>query len=122
MAHSILHFSAGLAVGTIGLFPVLAAKLKRYHGTKAVILARWLLLAYALGAWAVIPGIIPHLGLSGAFWSGWWMNIFVFHPLIDRLKSGGMLEGTLLFLSCAAFQYLVLLIVLRRSRMENITR
>jgi hypothetical protein len=44
------------------------------------------------------------------------MNLFLFHPWIDRVKSGGMLIGELGMVLCFTAQYTFLLLALKRTR------
>lgn len=115
MAHSILHFSAGLILGTVAF----AGPVLRGLQTGMPVAARarrWLLLAYATGVLAVVPGFLRRLGMPEAVCTSAWMNVFVLHPLINQIKSGGMLVGELLFLACFGFQYAVLLMAILMGR------
>lgn len=114
MAHSIFHFSVGLAIGTAGFLPGVIKALK--SGTKvSPAVARWLILSYGLAAAAVVPNLLRRLGLPEPVVSGWWMNLFVFHPLIDRLKQGGMLFGEVIIAACFTLQYALILVMLGKT-------
>jgi hypothetical protein len=112
VAHSIFHFAFGVFLGTaIGLRSVivsLCAKSRLSWPT-----ARLLLLSYGLGALAVFPNVLRRMGYPDWFCQGWWMNICLFHPMIDRIRPGGMLIGELVFVACFIFQYMLLLYALR---------
>ena len=112
MAHTALHFSLGLAIGTIIPAPSVFKQFMR-TGRKSGPLRLWLLASYALGTFATVPNILRSLGVPEIVCSGWWMNLFLFHPLIDRLENGGMLIGELILVGCFSFQYLALLLALR---------
>jgi hypothetical protein len=113
VADAAFHFAMGLVLGTLGLLPGLVRKF-RCNTDRATDYARWLVIAYALGAFTLLPGLLRRMGWPPAFCEGWWMNLFLFHPLINRLRPGGMLIGEMLILGCFAFQYGFLLAALRR--------
>lgn len=112
MAHTALHFSVGLAAGTVLPLPAIAKRLAR-AGRKAGVLGLWLGAAYALALFASVPNILRGLGVPEPICSGWWMNLFLFHPWIDAVEKGGMLVGELLLAACFSLQYLALLLTLR---------
>jgi len=72
-----------------------------------------LITAYALGLFAIIPGILRFVGMPEHMCNGWWMNVFIFYPVINKLKPGGMLVGEALVILCFALQYALLLAALR---------
>ena len=114
MAHSTMHFAIGLAVGTAALLPSVVKAARR--GDKlAPPFARWIGIALALAMFAVVPNLLRSSGVPDAICSGWWMNVFLFHPLADRLKQGGMLIGELGIALILTFQYVLLLAALRRA-------
>jgi hypothetical protein len=82
-----------------------------------------LLAAYALGAFAVVPGLLPNLGVPQRIAAGWWMNLFLFHPLIDRARHGGVLVGEALIVTLFAAHYALVLSALwlarRRSELRD---
>ena len=107
MADSILHFAVGMTLGTaLALWPV--ARVWKSGVRLAEPFAWLLLLSYSLGLWAVVPNLLGRLGCPQGFCSGWWMNIFVLHPIIDAAHPGGMLAGALLTLACFGLQYCLL--------------
>jgi len=120
MAHTALHFSIGLAAGALLSAPPVVRKFRR-TGQSAMALGIWLGAAYALGIFASVPNILRWMGVPELACSGWWMNVCLFHPLIDDLESGGMLVGELLFAACFGLQYLVLLITLRWVRRRSLS-
>lgn len=113
MAHSILHFAVGVGVGTALYLPRMVRA--TVEGPVAGIAARWIATAYAAGGLAVLPSILRHAGVPEPFVTGWWMNVFVGFPWLERTVVGGMLMGETLLLLCGAVQYglLVLAIALR---------
>lgn len=112
MAHSILHFSTGLALATAAYIPSLTRMFSRNLPHKSTITGNFLASSYAAGIFAIIPALLHRIGLPAWFCDGWWMNIFILHPLIDKLKNGGLLLGELLFAGCLVFQYAVLMYAL----------
>lgn len=121
MAHSAMHFTIGLAVGTAAFLPSVV-KAWRHQDTVAPAFARWIGLSWALALFAIAPSLLRHLGFPVGFCSGWWMNIFLFHPLADRLKHGGMLVGELGIATCLTLQYVLLLVALRRALTRRAAR
>jgi hypothetical protein len=109
MAHTVFHFAVGMAVGTAILLPAVYRRLKNNEATANPI-RNWLIAAYGLGAWAVLPGALKRLGVA----DGWWMNVFLLHPLINRMKGGGVLVGEILLVFFFVLQYVTILVALRR--------
>jgi hypothetical protein len=70
----------------------------------------WLIAAYGLGLWAVLPGALKRVGVA----DGWWMNVFLLHPLINRMKGGGVLVGEILLVFLFVLQYATILVAIRR--------
>jgi hypothetical protein len=112
VAHPLFHFGIGLAVGTAAILPSIAGKI-RSGDRMAPWLGKRLITAYALGVFAVVPGLLHLAGLPGFICNGWWMNVFIFYHLMNKLKPGGMLGGEVLAVSCFALQYVLLLAALR---------
>jgi hypothetical protein len=113
MAHSTFHFSLGLAVGMLALLPGLLGRMKRKERLSPAV-ARWLFVAYSIGMFAIVPNLLRRVGIPDAVCTGWWMNIFLFHPLIDRVKDGGVLIAEVMVLGCFGLQYLLILVMLKR--------
>ncbi len=115
-AHVYLHFAAGMAVGALlGFKPLLTRWYLRrsLHPGFAV----WIVTTYAAGGFSLIPSLLRLLGAPEAFCRGWWMNAFVFHPLLDRLRPGaGMLVGQTVIVGILATQYILLLMALAAAR------
>ncbi len=121
MAHFAVHLALGLAVGTAALLPRVIRKAA--SGEKATgVVAGWLAVAWGLGAFAVVPSLLAKLGMPACMCQGWWMNIFVLHPLIAGAKSGGMLAGGAVILACFIVQYVVILYALRMRLLSSLTR
>jgi hypothetical protein len=113
MAHAALHFTAGMTVGMV----LLAPRLKQaWHERRQVYPAIkwWLLAAWGLGFTAIVPSLLRYAGLPESFCAGWWMNLFLFHPLINRFLPQNLILASLLFSSMIAFQYLVILAAILR--------
>jgi len=115
MAHSAMHFVIGLAAGTAVLLPSVV-KAARRNDRLAPAFAKWIAISWALGLLAIVPSLLRGLGVPAAVCSGWWMNLFLFHPLADRLKPGGMLVGELGVALLLTLQYVLLLLALQRAR------
>ena len=115
MANATLHLAAGLMAGMALAAP---RALRAVQAREGVALAArdWLLASWAIGGCALVPSFLPYLGLSEWLCRGWWMNVFVLHPLLNRLFPGGTLVGELALMACFAAQYAVLLWALMRVR------
>jgi len=108
-AHIFLHFAIGMGVGTLlALKPLV----ERCYLRRPLVPAfwRWFVLSYGLGGWAIMPSLLRQLGLPPAFCSGWWMNLFLLHPLIGRLHPGGMLINQVGMATLATLQYAALVV------------
>ena len=103
-AHAYLHFAFGLVAGTLIAVRPLG---KRWVERRALYpgFAWWFCLSYGLGLWAVLPSLARNAGLPEIWLRGWWMNIFLLHPLVDRLRPGGMLIGQMLICGIVTLQY-----------------
>ena len=118
MAHTALHFSVGLTLGMAAALPAVLRALAPSAPSEATGRActRWVALPWTLAALAVIPNLCRYVGLPEAFCDGWWMNLCLFHPLIDRATHGGTLIGGLVLVAGLATQYGVLLAALAAKR------
>jgi hypothetical protein len=112
-----MHFGLGLAAGAASGLPFLRAALKEEASRNSRI---WLMISYLLGAVAVFPSFLGVLGVPETITSGWYMNIFLLHPIMDQLKSGGKLIGETLIVSCFLFQYLMMLMLLLRTKRRQL--
>lgn len=114
MADLMFHFGCGIAAGTVAGLPAVLRH-ARPPARVSTIAAAWLLSAWAVGLWAIAPSLLRAIGLPSAISAAPCMNIFFFHPLLDRLENGGMLKGEMLTSGAFLLQYLTLvwLIALR---------
>lgn len=118
MAHSSLHLGLGILTGTTAFVPLIIHRIR--SGRKlAPIVAKCLIASYGLGTMAILPGIMMRLGLPPAFGTGWWMNLFFLHPLIDKLKNGGMLVGESAIIISFLIQYSIIILLLARTLRKN---
>ena len=115
MAHTSLHFALGLAVGTAVFLPFILRAIGR-NERAAPLFLRWFLLSYGLALFAAAPNFLRAAGMPARVAGGWWMNVFLFHPLLDHVKKGGALLGELGILLCFAVQYITLLGAYRRAK------
>lgn len=118
MAHPIFHFSIILLLSMLIQGPWLFNKINDNTNVSDAI-TRFLIISYGFAVFSIIPNILGHLGAPDPFWTGWWMNIFIFHHIIDRIKNGGLLIGELLYLACFGVQYAILLITLLKLRQKT---
>lgn len=117
MAHAALHFAAGMTAGMV----LLAPRLKQAWQTRTRLydaVKWWILAAWGLGFAAIIPSLLRYAGLPESVCSGWWMNVFLFHPLINWLLPQNLILASFIFGSLIALQYLVILAALRRLRLR----
>jgi hypothetical protein len=115
MAHSAIHFSVGLAAATVAALPPLARAWRRGEPL-AGRFRSWFGWSLALGTFAVAPALLGRLGVPEAVCESGWANVFLFHPLINRLKPGGETMGPLMLGAGLAFHYLVLLAAVLRAQ------
>ena len=122
MADSVLHFGIGVGLGTMAFAPsAIRAIFRMCRGSSArspeglaALTGKMLLLSYGLGIVAVIPNLLRSAGCPEALCSNIVMNVFVLHPFIDSLKTGGRLLGELLVVSLFLLHYSTILIAILR--------
>ena len=118
MAHAALHFAAGMAVGMILQAPPLRRAWS--HGAAlAPAVLRWLGISWGLGAWAIIPSLLRHAGLSETFCGGWWMNLFLLHPLVNRWGPHATIIGAVALIAGFVFQYTTILTAILAARKQR---
>ena len=76
----------------------------------------WFAASYGLGAYAAVPNLLRKLGCPEALCSHWLMNVFLLHPLLNRLRPGGMLIGELVIIAILTAQYGGMLLAILRAR------
>lgn len=106
-----MHFGIGMVLGTTAGLPFLL------HGGKqkaSASSAKWLITAYITALAAVFPSLLGFLGVPESITGSWPMNLFLLHPFIDHLKSGGKLIGEVLVVSCFCLQYAIMMFLLRK--------
>jgi hypothetical protein len=117
-AHVFLHFGVGMLLGgLLGLKPLL----ERWYLRRPLHpgFAWWFAATYFGGFWAIAPSLLRMAGVPEGVRAGWWMNVFVFHPLINQIKpGGGLLIGEVLILGVFAMQYALLVLALVASRRQ----
>lgn len=121
-AHVFLHFSIGMLLGTIlGVKPLLKAWYDRKPLAPAFF--RWILATYFGGLFAIGPSLLRLINFPDAFCQGWWMNIFVFHPIVNRIfGQRGLLIGELLIVGIFGMQYIILLLAIFAAKRKNRSR
>jgi hypothetical protein len=115
MAHSALHFAVGMAAGAACAAAPLA-RAWRAGLPVARPYIRWFAASVVGGTIAVAPSLLRRLGVPETVCESAWMNVFLLHPLIDRVKPGGITMGPLLMGAAFAAQYTVLLLAVFRAR------
>jgi hypothetical protein len=118
-AHVYFHFALGLLLGGfISFKKVLETCYHRRPLSPA--LAWWIGSTYCGGLFAIVPSVCRMAQLPEAFCRGWWMNIFVLHPLVDQWMAGrGLLIGELLIIAIFGSQYMVILLAIIAARRKN---
>jgi hypothetical protein len=114
MAQSTFHFAVGMAVGSAWAIPELR---RRWASGQTVARAcgRWIVLSLAVGTYATLPSLLRYARVPESIVGAWWMNLFLLHPLIDRLKSGGVFIGEAAVAACFGAQYALMLLAIRRA-------
>lgn len=115
MAHAALHFAAGLAVGMALQSPRLRTALTAGRNIAPTVM-RWLGISWGLGLWAIIPSLLRYAGVPESFCGGWWMNLFLFHPLLNHYGPHATIIGAVAFVAGFGFQYAVILAAIVRCR------
>lgn len=108
MADATLHFAAGLAVGMALQSPGIRRAWSN-GPSLAPAMVRGIALSWGLGFWAIIPSLLHHAGFPETFTGGWWMNLFMLHPLINRWGPHATIIGGAALVGCFAFQYAAIL-------------
>jgi len=115
MAHASFHFAAGLAVGMALQTPSLRQAWDRGREIAPSVL-RWMAWSWAFGVWAIIPSLLRYAGCPESLCNGWWMNVFLLHPVVNRWGPHATIIGGVAFVLCFSFQYTVILAGIRRIR------
>ena len=112
MAQSTLHFSIGMALGTAFALPQLARAWKT--GKKlASGFGCLFIYSYGLGLYATIPSILRHIETTESLTKEWWMNIFLFYPLIEKIDGPSIVLGELLIALLFGLHYIMLLLAIK---------
>jgi hypothetical protein len=78
-------------------------------------LRRWLVVAYGLGVYAIVPNLLRRAGVAHRICESGIMNIFLLSPTLNRLMQGGSITGPFVMGFLIAVQYGVLLRAVKRS-------
>lgn len=113
MTHSALHAAFGMLLATALFAPRLLRALRRDDRPSRTIGA-WLLISYAAGLYAVVPSLLLHAGVPAGICSAQWMNIFLLHPLLTRMRLGGTIVASATLAVLFAMQYAAVLLAIWR--------
>ncbi|MEI6788979.1 MAG: hypothetical protein WCL49_10935 [bacterium] len=113
MAHAALHFAIGLAAGMATQAPRLKQAWTKGKNVAPTVL-RWLVVSWSLGVWAIVPSLLRYAGVPEGFCNGWWMNLFLLHPLINQFGPHGTIIGAVAFVIGFTFQYALILAAIAR--------
>ena len=114
MAHAALHFSLGMTVAAAATLPHLIHAVRSGVGV-ASSFRNWVFWSYATGVFGIAPSLLRAIGCPAFFCEGWWMNVFLLHPLLSGMKAGGTIAGPAVLGFCFAAQYATALAILRRQ-------
>jgi hypothetical protein len=116
MAHVTLHFSLGMAVATACMAPALRTAWEN-RTPLAGLFRKWFTFCYLLGIYAVVPSLLRRMGLPNELCDGWWMNLFLFYPLVKKVLSfGGMPLGGAVMFTFFTLQYGITVIAIIRQK------
>lgn len=118
MADASFHFAAGMATGMLLAAPRLYRAWERGTPLAPEVL-RWLATSWGLGFWSIIPSLLGYIGLPASLCQGWWMNLFLLHPLINHHGPHATIIGGAALATCYVAQYLVVLASLRRITVQQ---
>jgi len=118
VADRLLHFATGMVLGLV-LFVPGVVRAWRAGDRLSPVLGRMIVTGLTVGGLAVVPSVLSRIGVPSAVCRGWWMNVFVFHPLLDRLRPGGLLIGEAATISLFCCQYVLVLVALRCRRKQG---
>ena len=113
MAQSTLHFSFGMLVGSAYMLPHLWRKWKQ-DSPLAKTIGAWIIISSALGLYATLPSILRRILGSGEWITSWWVNVFLFYPLIERLDLPSIALGELCTALIFVAQYAIILLAIFR--------
>ena len=115
MAHAALHFAFGMTVGMAAAAPRLR---RAWQAGKTIAPAtvHWLGSAWAMGAFAIIPSLLRFSGVPESVCGGWWMNLFLLHPLMNASLPQSTIVGSTAFMGLFVLQYLLILAAIARVR------
>ncbi len=111
--HSSLHFALGVWCGICLLLPRIFKAL-RANSRLAEPIGQLILASYALGAVAIVPNLLRQMGCPEEVCASPLMNIFLLHPLFDKIYAGGMLIGETTILTAFTLQYMLMLVAIRK--------
>lgn len=120
MAHAAFHFAAGLVVGMALQAPATRRAWKE-NRPLAPAMRRWLVTSWGTGLWAIIPSLLRYAGMPESFCNGWWMNLFLLHPLINRWSHHATIIGGSGLVACLVLQYIVILAAIKYKRDNSVT-
>jgi hypothetical protein len=115
MAHAALHFAIGSTLGLALAAPQLRQAWQTGKRLGPATL-RCLGLSWGIGILAVVPSLLRYAGVPESSCAGWWMNVFVLHPLLNRLLPPCTLVGTAAFAGTFVAQYALILAAMVRVR------
>lgn len=119
MAHATLHFAVGMAVGSaIAVPPLLAAWVR--GRPLAAPFARWFAISYAVGTYAVAPGLLRRAGVPDCICDHPGMNVFLLYPWINDVKPGAVTMGPLVLGAFLGAQYGLLVLALAWTRYRRV--
>jgi hypothetical protein len=114
MSHLAFHLVAGWLLGTLLALPRLAREVLAGRPIAGP-MGAWLLLSWGVALYAAVPSVLARLGVAGTAGEAPWMNLFLCHALIRRLRLGGDILGAASLGLCFAAQYGLLVLAAWRA-------
>jgi hypothetical protein len=115
MASTPLHFAIGAATGMVLAAPQLRTAWQSRSGLASAT-KTWLLASWACGIAASLPSLLKYAGVPETITTGFWMNIFFFHPLTNSILPQNYLAGGVAMGLCFTIQYTLLLLAIHRTQ------
>lgn len=114
MASTPLHFAIGAATGMVLAAPQLRIAWQSRSGLASAT-KTWLITSWACGIAASLPSLLKYAGVHETITTGFWMNIFFLHPLINSVVPQNYLVGGAAMGLCFTIQYTWLLLAIHRT-------
>jgi hypothetical protein len=102
-----------MLVGSAYMLPRLWRKWKQ-DSPLAKTIGAWIIISALLGVYATLPSILRRISVDSEWITSWWVNVFLFYPLIEKLNSPSIVLGELCTALTFATQYTIILLAIFR--------